>query len=266
VTPLPSSGGVTKTALGVSVASSPVNSAPSSPRSCSSCGGSDLLSDADFQHTPWAPKLATLVSGGDDATETACDGAPDVEDEFVAMVDDATMQHALWRSKQRHLCQALRAWRTCVRRQSCCRKLGRTQTKSVSLSAFIKQEGAPAEQIVTTSSTATQGAATADNSILEGLVQECKGRRVDPSDGRFYDFASFRSCYGSDALRLWRRAGALAEQRAKADRARFRRKVHHSFGRRPTQASQPTQARPAEKCPYDNPYGLLETDVSPDFK
>jgi hypothetical protein len=51
---------------------------------------------------------------------------------------------------------------------------------------------------VTTSSTATQGAATADNSILEGLVQECKGRRVDPSDGRLYDFASFRSCYGSD--------------------------------------------------------------------
>jgi hypothetical protein len=86
----------------------------------------------------------------------------------------------------------------------------------VSLSAFIKQEGAPAEQIVTTSSTVTQGAATADNSILEGLVQECKGRRVDPSDGRLYDFASFRSCYGSDALRLWRLAGALAEQRAKA--------------------------------------------------
>ena len=91
--------------------------------------------------------------------------------------------------------------------------------------------------------------------ILELLLKECEGRRVDPSDGQSYDYASFRSCYGADALRLWRRAGELAQQQAKAERTRFRRKVRRSFGTHSANSDRVKQAR-RQECPYANPLSL----------
>eukprot|EP01047_Picozoa_sp_COSAG01_P026754 COSAG01_NODE_1735_length_9365_cov_3.816318_3_plen_308_part_00 len=204
---------------------------------------------------PKTTMLSVDVSTGTTAAVEGTGTDEDMEDLFVAVVDGATVIHALWKRNRRKMERAFCTWRrlhAASRRAH--RKLGRVQTpqtERVPLSAFMVKDKNSKDQtvVIPVARAADRG------NILELLLKECEGRRVDPSDGQSYDYASFRSCYGADALRLWRRAGDLAQQQAKAERTRFRMKVRRSFGTHSANSDRVKQAR-RQECPYANPLSL----------